>query len=109
MLIRRHALASAAAVVGLLSLAPAALADQARTTTPQVAVQSGHPHVFECRYLDVDDFAVHGRHCWPDHWGPLHNVVIQGPIFWQRYHCRTGWAEGPLWVRGEHCFPVLPS
>ncbi|WP_157429529.1 hypothetical protein [Actinomadura oligospora] len=87
---------AAAALAQVLSGAGTAQADEA---------QKGE--VIVCDRLEIRLPTVHGRECDTGRRGSLHDFVITHRE--NRHHtffCRTGWAEGHLWVRGHLCRPI---
>ncbi|MFC5182317.1 hypothetical protein [Actinomadura harenae] len=88
------------------ALAAAALAQTISVAGPARADETQKGEVIICDQLDMRLPNVSGRHCDTGRRGPLHDFVITHRE--NRHHsffCRTGWAEGHLWVRGHDCRP----
>ncbi|MDL4774238.1 MULTISPECIES: hypothetical protein [Thermomonosporaceae] len=89
------AVAAAAALTLTVPVAPSAQAAEARA-----------PRVIRCALVEAELPTVFGRDCGNEHWGPIQDFVIVDRDTRKAFHCRSGWAEGSLWVRGEDCRQV---
>ncbi|MFH8587348.1 hypothetical protein ACH4GP_23595 [Streptomyces celluloflavus] len=98
---------------GLRALAAGAVAAFLATAAPVTATAaSSHGGAatragekITCNSLDVDGPNVFGRDCDTDRWGPLSDFTIADRNG-RAFRCRTGWAEGSLWVIGQDCRPA---
>ncbi|MFD8598206.1 hypothetical protein ACFV1L_24700 [Kitasatospora sp. NPDC059646] len=82
----------------------AAAAALCLTVTPAAAAADGGPRAggsITCVVVGADGPNVLGSDCRNDQWGPLSDFVLTDGN--TSYSCRTGWAEGPLWVNGQNC------
>ncbi|MET9291031.1 hypothetical protein [Streptomyces sp. NPDC003077] len=86
----------------LVAAAPAALA----TAAPHDAPATRAGEVIACARVSGESSSVFGQQCNTQHWGPLSDFVITGQGAKAAYRCRSGWAEGSLWVKGDNCQQV---
>ncbi|WP_125646105.1 hypothetical protein [Nonomuraea sp. WAC 01424] len=92
--------AAKALVLGAFTVALTAVPAVATTAGTAQAARAG---VFSCREVSAQLPDVFARSCDTTHWGPVSDFVIRDSNSGVSYFCRSGWAEGALWINGQNC------
>ncbi|MEU8976404.1 hypothetical protein AB0D11_45900 [Streptomyces monashensis] len=100
-----RALALAAGAFAAVQIAGAPLAQATALHTPTrahaAAVRAGQ--AITCERVQADGPTIFGQQCDSGQWGPVSDFVVVARDNNASYACRSGWAEGTLWVQGQDC------
>ncbi|MFF3261177.1 hypothetical protein ACFYWO_18630 [Streptomyces sp. NPDC002932] len=102
----RRALVAGAALFLAMAAPAVAWAAPSQATAGHTAAAPRAATAITCSELDQDLPNVFGRDCDSREWGPIADFTIADRSTGNKFQCRTGWAEGSLWVSGQDCVPV---